>query len=153
MSVVNFMINPNKGVPKFWAGMSDGSCIFGSLVRKGVKRHDNGAYAAEKRREGYVDIPIGRMTIEDNHVEEVACLSTGQIAVQPGLISAALIQAIINEAAGSNINLSGTHLHRFNRNGVQAQAAQPLPTFSPPKGRKVKAFNDEFDPNKNGYSF
>lgn len=154
MKVANFMIHPNNGVPKFWAELMDGSCIFGSLVKKGIKRSANGGDPGEKYRKGYIDIPLGSLVVEDNHVEVAVQLATAVIpmSIKPGLITQALIQAILDEELKRGDNLSGLNLARANWLAPQPVAA-PIQTFGPPKGKTASAFAKDYNPNEELYSF
>lgn len=170
--VTHFMIHPNNGTPKFWALLDDGSCIFGSMVKKGIKTSANGGDPGEKRGKGYVEIPIVPRC-PDDAVIELAALSTGNLTphlrnknLKPFVDKLALecLLQVINLRLP--IDFSGTRLPLLNGQGhfplsngqghFEAVAPQP-DTHQTAGKRKMKEipaiFTKDFDSSKQEFSF
>lgn len=156
--ITHFMVHPNSGRPKFWALADDGSCIFGSMVQKGIKTSENGGSPDEKRRKGYIEILISSRC-PDDAVIELASLSTGGLTAH--LRSARLKPCVDNMALALllhpvlGIDLSSTLLPTLNRRGYFTGTVPPQPEAlkATAKTAVVEIFNKDFDPLKQEFSF
>lgn len=157
--ITHFMVHPNNGRPKFWALADDGSCIFGSMVKKGIKSSENGGSPDEKRRKGYIEIPISSRC-PDDAVIELASLSTCSLTahlrsakLKPYVDSMALA-FLSHSVLGANSNSSSTLLPTLNRRGFFAGTAPQTEVLkATAKTAAVEIFSKDFDPLKQEFSF
>lgn len=108
--VRSLMIHPNNGTPKFWASLADGSCVFGSLVKRGVKMSASGGDPREKRRKGYFDVRLpahGRITESD--IEVFAALSVGSMSFASMGTNSVVRELVIESVQCSTKNAFSLH--------------------------------------------
>lgn len=156
--ITHFMVHTNNGRPKFWALADDGSSIFGSMVNMGIKTSRNGGSPDEKRRKGYVEVPISS-PCPCNVIVELAALSTGSMVPRMRDISLKLYVDSMALTLLSHsvlaINLSSTLLPTLNRRGFFTGTVPPQPEAleATAKTVVVEIFNKDFDPSKQEFSF
>ena len=149
MHLTDFLIHENNGSPKFWAKMSDGSCIFGSMVRPGYNTSENAGDVFAKERKGYVSINLRSTNCTQQDVYDIADMSTGR-KVAASAKAGEVIDSIVSKAARDGLDLSRTHLPSI---VTGAPPADTPPKEKPKPKREIEIFTKDFDPNTAPYSF
>lgn len=146
-NVTNFLINENRGSPKFWAKLADGSCMYGSLVRGSICRSARGAAPIEKTRKGYkhVFIPAG---LNDWDIERFVAMASRK-APPLGL----KCRDLARQCMKTGIVLSGTLISRIASEAIFDASEIPPPTDGCRGEVEIEVFSKKFDLSSQDFSF